>query len=371
MSDASTSHLIEAYMEEAPAPRFLSGFFQSPRQNFHNSEKVELDIIRDDEDVAVVVTSMSASGHLNEETLWSNKAFTPPVFKEEAVLDGFKLITRNPGENPYVSPDYQANGIQRAFRVFRKMDLKLLRARELMASQVLQTGTLTLNDADGNLKYSLDFGMKGTHIVASSPTWSASLSTKDPLTQIEALARIVRRDGKKSPDHLIFGYTAWQNFIYNTFVQSLYDNRRIDVGGLGTVSMDRAVAAPSVRGEGANFEGLLTINGYSFDLWTYEGEYKDPATDTLTPYVTATNVIMKSYQSRLDMSYGNFPLPVPPEARALPFMPGRMNSEARGLDVITNAYIANDNTGVVVGAYSRPLTIPTAIDTLGVIKTQG
>ena len=41
MSDTSTKRMISAYIQEAPPTLFLSGFFQSPPQNFHNSEEVE------------------------------------------------------------------------------------------------------------------------------------------------------------------------------------------------------------------------------------------------------------------------------------------------------------------------------------------
>ena len=45
------------------------------------------------------------------------------------------------------------------------------------------------------------------------------------------------------------------------------------------------------------------------------------------------------------------------------FLPPRISSSDRGLDLTTNAWITPDNKHVKVSAGTRPLTIPTAIDT--------
>jgi hypothetical protein len=36
-----------------------------------------------------------------------------------------------------------------------------------------------------------------------------------------------------------------------------------------------------------------------------------------------------------------------------------------GMDIITNAWVTQDGTSLMVSASARPLTIPTAIDTIG------
>lgn len=368
MSDASTKRLIEAYMDDAPAPSFLSS--QATRVHFHNSKKVEIDIERDDEDVAVVVTDMSAGGRKNESTLTTNKEFEPPVYKEESTLNGFELIQRNAGESPYVDPDYQANAITRSFKVFRLLEKKIRRAIEVQASQVLQGGVLTLTDESGNALYTLDYGMRAAHKAAAGAAWSGLLSSSTPLTHIEDRARLLRRNGKRTPNQLIFGRTAWSNFWRNTYIQSLLDNRgmnNVDLRGMGA-SITRGGTPPAPI-EDANFEGRLTVGPFNFELWTYDAEYKDPQTDLHVPYVSADNLIMKSRDSRIDLSYGNIPFAVRPDQRVMPFLPTRMSSTSRGLDIITNAYPAQDNTGVVVGAYARPLVIPAAIDTIGVMDT--
>lgn len=355
MSDKSTSHMIDMYMEEAEAPMFLSGFFTSPPRNFHTTEKVEIDIMRDSEDVAIVITDLSTGARLNENDKYTNKAFTPPIFKEAGAITGFDMIKRQAGQNPFQDPDFGANAMEQSFRIFRKLERKIRRSIELMASQVLQTGILTLIDENGVTRYTLDFLAKATHMATVSTAWATDGSTGTPINDLASLARIVRQDGKKNPDRLCFGSSAMQRFLANADVkQKIFNNFN---------SPNYAGLTPQSRGEGATFMGWVWVDNYRMEMWLYDGYFKHPQTGTLTPYISPDNVIMTSSQGRLDLSYGAIPRLVSPESRALPFMPQRMSSSDRGLDFTTNAWLTPDGEHLMVSAGTRPLTIPTAIDT--------
>lgn len=353
MSDTSTTRLIDMYLEEASAPLFLAGFFRSPPQNFHTTEYVELDIQRDDEQVAIVVKDLSLPPNQNESTLYTNKRLKPPIYDEEAPITAFDMIKRQAGDNPFSNPDYAANAVKQAFQVYRKLENKIRRAIELMASQVLQTGELTLIDQNGVAVYELDFSPKATHLANAAATWATNGSTGDPLADLAALADVVRRDGKMVPNKLIFGASAFQRFLANAKVQLALESRRAVL----------AEVMPQARGQGATFQGWVWIGHYRFEMWTYDGFYKHPQTGASTPFVVTTNVIMMSEGARLDLTYGAIPLIVPPDPRLAAFLPGRISSQGRGLDLTTNAWITPNNKAVMVSAGTRPLTIPTAIDT--------
>ena len=355
MSDASTKHMITEYMEEASAPMFLSGFFQSPPRNFHTTEKIEIDVLRDEEEIAVVITDLSADARSNESTLYTNKGFTPPIFKEEGAINAYKLIKRRAGEDPFQDPDFGSNALDESFTIFRRLDRKIRRSVELMASQVLQTGKLTLIDNAGVELYALDFQPKSTHMVTTGTTWHTAGTSGDPLADLASLAEVVRRDGKKQPNKLLFGTSALSRFLANANVKERLDNRAMQLGSI----------APESRGQGATFQGWVWIGHYKFEIWMYDGFYKHPQTGTLTPYIDTDNVIMTSDGARLDLSYGAIPRITGPEARALPFLPPRMSSSEAGLDLTTNAWITPNGETLMVSAGTRPLTIPTAIDTFG------
>lgn len=359
MSDAATKRMISAYLEQAMAPMFLTSFFRTPAENYHRSEKVEIDIEREGEELAVVLTDLSQGPRYNESTLLTNKEFTPPIFDEAGTLNGFDLIKREAGQHPFMDPNYAANAARRAFRIFRKIELKVRRAIEHMSSQVLQTGTLTLVDKDGNELYVLDFQPKSSHFPTVTEGWGTASATV--IEDLRSLGRVIRRDGKVNPNILIMGGDAFQNFISDDAVKELLDNRRYEMGQIAPQELDNY----------ASRQGVIALGDYKFEMWTYDGFYTDPQTGNHVEYIDDDNVVMLSTSSRLDLTFGAIPQIVAPDPRLQGFvMPGRIAGPDAGIDLSTNAWISNDNRSVKVSAGTRPLTIPTGIDTFGCLTTQ-
>jgi len=361
MSGTGTTRLLAAYFEEAVAPGFLSTHFQTPPRNIHATEKVEIDIMRDDEDVAVVVTDLSVGGRQNEATLYTSKAFTPPIYMEEAAISSHKLINRMAGQNPFDDPDFDANATEQAFVVWRRLERKIRRAIELMASQVFQGATLSLIDKSGNVLYTLNFQGKAEHFATVSTAWAADGSTGTPLVDIENHARTIRRNGKKVPNKLVFGKTAWQRFMINTTVRNELDNRRIMRGMIDPGSEPQATEEG-----GASYMGKFMIGEYPFELWLYDAYYRPAGGQGFTSYVNEEKIIFMSKGARLDLSYGRIPLFPTPNA-PLPFLPNRVESADLGLAMTTNAWVTPDGRSLKLFAGTRPLTIPTAIDTFGTL----
>lgn len=357
MSNAATKRMIAAYLKDAPVTLFLSGFFRSPPENFHNSEEVEVDIQRESEDVAIVITDLSTGSRQNFADLYSNKKFKPPLFDEEFTVSAFDLIKREPGVNPFEDVSFAANFMRRFMRGMRTVDSKVRRAIELMASQVLQTGTLTLRNKDGVALYTLNFAPKSTHFPTVGTSWGAAGAT--PLADVSALAEVIRTDGQVDPNKLIFGRLAFDNFISDAEVQKRLDNRGFAVGQV----------APQSRGAGATFQGFIWIGNYRFEMWTYSGRYKDPQTGNTLAYINDNSVVMLSDDSRLDLTYGAIPRIVTPDTRLLPFVPERFASGGQGLDLSTFAWVSPNGKQAHGSAGTRPLTIPTAIDTYGCLTT--
>lgn len=368
MSDASTSHFIGSYVEQAEAPQFLSGFFQTPQENFYTTEKVEIDIERDGEEIAVVVTDLSTGGRLNEESVYSNKAFLPPILQEIGVISAYKTMSRQPGVNPYSDPNYGLVAMNQAFKIGRKLEKKIRRTIELMCGQVLADGAVTLIDDAGNSLFTLDFQAKASHkaICGTTAGYGAAWSTANGtgvtcLADLGLMAKTIRRDGRKNPKDIVMGVTALQLFKGNADVQKqLISNYNSQ--GLGSF------VAPQRRGsDGATFVGRVVVDLYEFNVWGYDGVYKHPQAGTLTPYVDETHVLMLS-DGRLDLSYGAIPRIIEPDARAMPFLPQRISNSQLGLDLTTNAWFTPDGQNLMVSFGTRPLPIPTAIDTFGRIK---
>lgn len=357
MAGNSTTHLIDMYVEDASPVPFLTTFFRAPPKNYYTSEKVELDVVRDSEEVAIVIQDLAAGTRENELTQYVNKSFTPPVYDESATLTSYDMLKRFPGQDVFSDPDYMANATEQAFAIFRKLELKIRRAVELQCAQVLQTGKLTLTDKAARPLYTLDYGPRSSHFITAGAAWGGGSDV--PLTDLGNLGEVVRRDGRGVPNTIIFGKRAWRDFIGNALVQKLFDNRRFEFG----------LIQPR-RDGGSSFKGKLTIDNYDYDLYVYDGTYLDPQTLATTNYVAQDSVIMLSENSRLDLTFGAIPLLKKPDNPALQFLPPRITSGDMRIDLSTNAWFTPDGKHLKVSAGTRPLAIPTAIDTFGCLTTR-
>lgn len=361
MSGSTTRRMISAYNQMAAVTMFFSGMFQSPPENFYSSEEVEIDIVRSDEDISIVVTDLSTGYRMNSDDLYTNKSFKPPIHKEAITLNSFDLIKRMPGENPFEDVRFRANLIQRLFLGMTKIDRKIRRSMELQASQIMQTGVVTLTDSNGVALYTLDFKPKASHFPTAGTAWTGAADIEG---DISALAEIIRNDGLSDPDELIMGINAWNAFIKNSDILALYDNRRIDRG---------AVSLMKRRGDGGTFRGVVEIGNYHYDIWTYGGRFKDPQTGNKVQFMDPAKCIVRASSARLDATFGAIPnigLLLGAQAnQLLPELPGRISNSDGGMDLHTNVWLTADGEQIMGGVGARPLMIPTAIDTFGCIAT--
>ena len=363
MSGNTTRRMISAYYQEASPTAFFSGMFQSRPENFHSSEEVEIDIVRSEEDVSIVIQDLSTGYRMNSDDLYTNKGFKPPIHKEAMPINAFDLIKRMPGQSPFESPDFRANVITKMFGGMRKVERKIRRSIELQASQVMQTGVVTLTDINGTALYTLDYQPKSAHFPTAGTSWAtATLAQK--IANLTSLADVIRGNGLSDPDELDVGSTAWENLLQTTGFLDRLDARRAD---LGTITpMDK-------RGGGGIYRGTLELGNYKLDVFTYNGRYKDPQTGTSTPYLDPGKIVMRSSEARMDATFGAIPnigALLGASGRLIPELPGRMSSAANGMDLFTNVWMSPDGEQLFGGVGARPLMVPTAIDTFGCLDTQ-
>jgi hypothetical protein len=358
MADKGTVKMIQAYFKDAGVTRFLSGFFTARPENFYNSEEIEIDVVRGEEDVAVAITDMKAGYRYNTDDEYVNKKFKPPAYKEAHKLDVFDLIKRQPGDNPYKDPRFQATAIRKAFRMFRKLENKIRRAIEIQASQIFTTGTLTLKDENGATVYTLDFKPKATHFPTAGTAWTGAA---DIAEDIRSLCDVIKSDGLVDPDTVIFAQKDFEVAMKNSDFKARFETRRADLG---------TIAPMEARGgEGGLYRGTIDVGNYKLDVWTYNGNYVDPETGSTLPYVPTGKCIIKASGARLDMTWGAIPKILPPDSRLLPYLPPRMASTRARMDLHTNIWATPDGENLMGGVGARPLLIPTDIDSFGCIST--
>jgi len=358
MSSEVTKRMIAEYVEDAPKPAALTSLFQSPPENFHSSEEVEIDVTRGGEDVAIVVQDLSVGSRSNSADLYTNKSFRPPIYSESFAVNSFDLIKRMSGSDPFMDANFQLNASKRFMDGMRKVNNKIIRAIELQASQVLTTGKLTLGDSAGVELYALDYKPKATHFPTASTAWNASGATI--LSDINGLCNVIRNDGKKVATDMILGEGSFEAMVQDDDVKARLDNRRIEMGSIGMIEK---VAS------GLNYRGVIEVGNYSLRVWSYPGVYTHPQTGASTQYVDDGKAIIYAEDGRLDATFGAIPRIVPVENRVLPYLPETVTMPGRGMTMSTFAWVTPNGSQLMGEVGSRPLLIPTAIDTFGCIAT--
>lgn len=339
---------------------FLSRFFTIKPGGIYNGDKVAIDVERYGEDVAIAIKKCTGP-NLNDIDEFTTKEFEPPAYGEAFPVDVCELINRMAGVDPYSAAytDYASQLMAIMAKGFMLVDDKIKRAVELQASQILQTGILTLTNSAGDTVYTLDFKPKATHFPTVGTSWS-TVATADPLGDLQSLADVIRADGKIDPDMLIMGATALRNFLANDGVKDVLDNRRIDIGAI----------RPEMRDSGATFYGFVWVGTYQMEIWTYPDTYKDPVTGNPTKYIADDKVVMLSSRTRFDMTCARVPLPLGPDPRVANLMPGRMSSREDSFDVTPNLYATANGKQIMGELESRPLLIPVQIDGYGCLDTE-
>ena len=120
MSGKNTKVMIAAYESMAMPLMFFMSLFVAPPENFHNSAEVEVDIMRSEEDVSIVILDPSTGYRMNSADIYTNKGIIPPVHKEAVVLNASQLLGREFGEDPFQSVNFRRNAIARLMRGWNK-----------------------------------------------------------------------------------------------------------------------------------------------------------------------------------------------------------------------------------------------------------
>ncbi len=354
MSDAITKTMLAAYQPQSAVHRFFTSLC---RVVFYKTDLVEIDIERDDEEIAIAITNLEDPGRNNTEDLYVNKEFLAPIFKERLSVQAGKLLARLAGNTSYDSIEFQAAASARAMKGGMKLEKKIRRAVERMASEVFQTGMLTIRNAAGVPIMALDFKPKAAHFPTAGVLWSNPAAPA--LDQLEDLCDTVQQNGKIECTKGLLGRTPMREFLANTQVKEKLDIRRLELGGINR---------PQSIG-GATYHGTIVAGTYELEIWGYKGWFKDPATGLMTRYLGDEKAVVWGEGTRVTAAFGAVPvIPSPAQAAAVQYLPPRL-SAPDGSDMRLQAWVENDGQSLTVQASARPVVFPEGIDTFGCLST--
>jgi len=250
----------------------------------------------------ILATSVirGTNGNRIKATGFTQKVELPPFFHlyfNMMQLEGFNAAfgTQNPTEGAFYDL------MDEASFMYNEMKKMINRAKELMASQILQTG-IVLDATTGNINF--DRNPSSIMDLGSGGYWDGSIS-QNPFATGETMCTFLRQYGKVGGNRFrwLMGASAYRNFLLQTAVLS----RAQKLWNVLT-----ALEYPELKDDGSVYMGNISCGPYSVDIFTYPqyytssteaqelvtvqaiaGQTTSAATsNTSTPYIADYNTVM-------------------------------------------------------------------------------
>lgn len=371
MAIEQTIQMLTPYVESVDVPYHLSSLFTVPQGGIHNKAKVRVHVRRSKRDIAFPMANGSTGYHENTRRGWSRKDLAPAVYKEAISITADELMGEETfGRNPFEDTNLITRAQEEVSIVAAELNELIRRGLELQASQILQTGVLTLVDDTGATVFSEDFAMKSTHKPNASVNW-ATTGSAVPLTDIGNSCDVIAQDGKRQPVACHMNAAEFMKMqATDSFKDAMSNQRRMYSGEIMRLNRDvnqPINPMPNGGNGGALFRGILEVKNYRLDLYVYDEMYNHPQTGTLTKYILDTKVIIES-RGRMDATFGrinNFGT----DGRARQYIQGRVANRTRMTDLTIVAWISPDGTTLHIGIGTRALLFPVAIDSFACLDT--
>lgn len=259
-STIALNRLVESLI--LPQTTFLSTFFNSTEES--TTEEIYFDVENKTRRIAPFVSPLR-EGRIVEDEGYVTKSFRPAYVKDKRRFDPHRALKRAIGETigGSRSPvDRQQANLARAIR--NQMEM-LNRRKEVMASEVLRTGKVTIS-GEGYPTVVVDFGRKPTHTVALTGANRWGQAGIKPLENLESWTDLVLQDSGAVIKDVVMDLKAWQLFRADADVQKYLDTRPLS-------STTDSVVAVQFAKLGLAHKGQIG----ELRFWVYRDWYRDSA----------------------------------------------------------------------------------------------
>lgn len=336
---------------------FLSSFFTVKPQYFTNGELIDIDVINRSVKIAPVVVPNGSGAVKITPDLFTGKQVRPPLYSLSRPASLYDLMLRKPGETVF-DTKYASwvaemqNELMPSFELEQDM-IRL--SIEMQAAKMLQTGKVDLTDENGNVAYTLDYGMAPSHKITVSTAWDNS---GDPIADLKGAMDVIRKDGHCDVSTAIFGAKAWEAFISDANVLKLFQKDVLNIAALN----------PELVDKGGEYMGYIMLGAYKVNLFTYSATYEAFENTTQYPFVDDDKVILLPNKERLDLRLMYARHPVIPGGTVFDdivpeelIVENRIRYTQRVIaDIPRNVFEAETS--------SRPLCLPVSIDRIAVLS---
>jgi hypothetical protein len=290
----STRTLLSAFEAGPIAYTFLRDTFFRGR-DYPPTSNIEFDFRRGRRKMAPFVAPL-IGGKVMERQGFETRFFKAPRIAPVRALRTPDLEARLPGETIYSSRTEADRAAELLADDSEFLDNAITRREEWMCREVLVNGKITVTAENGYTYVIsfLDYGFGAGAGTASNHETVAikwDQASSDPLADLERARLNMIKFSGISPNVALFGANAQAVFIRNTSVQTLLDNRRIEMATIQPVIQSDAVV---------RFAMVPGMECYSYH------EYFEDDAGTLFPMIPPDFVMLLSTNVQNKIVYGAF-----------------------------------------------------------------
>lgn len=252
---------VVAGLEIDPAAFFLNRYFSA--EITEESEEIHFDVTDEQPRISPFVSPLKA-GRIVEHEGYTTNTLKPAYIKDKRLFDADAPIKRVPGEQPYGSLSAAERTRRLLANALANQNRMLTRREEVMASEVLRTGSATIS-GEGFDDIVVNFGRDATLTPADLTgvaVWDQTTAT--PLADLETWAGLIQAAGGGVATDVIMATDVWQNLRVHADVAAILETRR----GSESRAETGPLAALRARNPGSLGD---------FNLWVYSDTYIDDA----------------------------------------------------------------------------------------------
>ena len=290
-----TRKLLDTPYSEGLQERTIARSFFNVNKNIGKAGVVEYD---------TQLKQQKAAERKNEKSSYSGntvgsyitKTVKPVVYKEKFEVSADSIQEKQFGgsndiltpEQISLVPDFVRNVVvPEASEVIDKIVTDL----DLQAIEILTTGGISSNGKFEGVEYIPSNDTNFFNTVGTA--WTDNAAT--PINDLSALAKTIKRNGKKSIDNIIMNDATFDKFISRTSVKDALETRRIELG---------SIVLPANTASSANYFGDILIAGKRVKVWVESADYENDANVTV-PFIPDNKVILVSDDNRFEQHFGS------------------------------------------------------------------
>lgn len=317
---------------------FLRDTFFKGRE-YSTTDKVDIDMKKGSRKIAPFVHE-KLGGKLVENSGFKTETFAPPLVAPYKVTTAADIMKRSMGENIYSAKSPDERAAEKLVKDLAELEEMVTRREELMCSQALFNGKITVQ-GDG-LDYEIDFGFTNKETLSGTDKWTDSAS--DPIADLKRYQRTIQQKGHVTADIVIMSADVVDTFIAHPKVQNILNLRHLKVGEVDVKDLPNGVTYIG------QIPGIGKIYEYNEFYLAEDG--------TMQPMVPKSTVTMLSTAAEFSMAYAAITLVKDNEFTTF-------ESER-----VPDTWTEKNPARQIAQLNAKPLPIPKEVDSWFVAKVQ-